>query len=362
MNEPNITPTIYQHIFLNAPYPVLLLERTFTGASILQGNHAFLNSALLEHSTMSGKRPEDLFCIENKRSNSELDISLEEAIQFVVKSGQPIHLENKGFCYLPKSGIKQLLFVGIIDITPLQNEKGETSYLMMSILPCKHAFAKENNQADETENLKMELELSDRHLNNIIEGTSAGTWDWDIRTGDVKRKGAIFDEFLGENSNHFHIHNNTWQSLIHPDDIHRVLASNEAALQNKDVHFWEEDFRLKTTKQTYKWVRDRGYIMRDKNGKAIRALGATQNVSEKHDYIEAIEEQNVRLREIAWMQSHVVRAPLARMMGIVDVVQSVNLSPEEFKAFTRHFIESAKELDAIIHDISNKTITQQRPK
>jgi hypothetical protein len=38
----------------------------------------------------------------------------------------------------------------------------------------------------------------------------------------------------------------------------------------------------------------------------------------------AIEKQNKKLKEIAWAQSHIVRAPLARMLGIVNLIKVTN--------------------------------------
>lgn len=72
-------------------------------------------------------------------------------------------------------------------------------------------------------------------------------------------------------------------------------------------------------------------------------------------HLNAIEEQNRKLREIAWVQSHAVRAPLSRMMGIVNMLKDEELNSDDFKVWVNHFVESSKELDAIIRDISNKT-------
>jgi len=54
------------------------------------------------------------------------------------------------------------------------------------------------------------------------------------------------------------------------------------------------------------------------------------------------------------MQSHVVRAPLARLMGAVDLMKNYNNSEQENKQFLDHVLASAHELDGIIRDISEK--------
>lgn len=79
------------------------------------------------------------------------------------------------------------------------------------------------------------------------------------------------------------------------------------------------------------------------------------DITERLRYIEAIERQNQKLQEIAWLQSHVVRAPVARLMGIVDLIKNYQHSENEQKELLDHILISATELDGIIRDIANKT-------
>ncbi|MCL6259900.1 PAS domain S-box protein [Aquiflexum sp. TKW24L] len=101
-------------------------------------------------------------------------------------------------------------------------------------------------------------------------------------------------------------------------------------------------------------------------GRRCRLILAN-DITAKLKYLEAIEAQNEKLRDIAWMQSHILRAPLSRMMGIIDLIQRENLNELESKEFMGHLINSAKELDVIIKDVVEKaqqiTIQDQiRPK
>jgi hypothetical protein len=45
-----------------------------------------------------------------------------------------------------------------------------------------------------------------------------------------------------------------------------------------------------------------------------------RDITEYKNYVETVELQNKKLREIAWMQSHMVRAPLARIMGLIPLI------------------------------------------
>lgn len=53
-------------------------------------------------------------------------------------------------------------------------------------------------------------------------------------------------------------------------------------------------------------------------------IGSMQDITDCVNYIEAIEKQNQRLREIAFTQSHHVRAPLARIIGLSKLVSDSN--------------------------------------
>lgn len=79
------------------------------------------------------------------------------------------------------------------------------------------------------------------------------------------------------------------------------------------------------------------------------------DVTKIRDYIKAIEQQNTKLQEIAWMQSHIVRAPLARMMAVIDLIKEESLTEIEKQELMSNLLISASELDKIIRDISNKT-------
>lgn len=78
------------------------------------------------------------------------------------------------------------------------------------------------------------------------------------------------------------------------------------------------------------------------------------DVSELKKQFDIIQIQNQQLREIAWMQSHTIRAPLVRIMGLVHLLNT-NSNDFAFNDLTANIEKSANELDKVIHDISNKT-------
>jgi PAS domain S-box-containing protein len=88
------------------------------------------------------------------------------------------------------------------------------------------------------------------------------------------------------------------------------------------------------------------------NKNAVMVL--VEDITENLNYFRKIEDQNKTFREIAWIQSHVVRAPLARLMGLMNIVETMELK-EEDQELLEYIRQSADELDLIIRDISKKT-------
>ena len=62
-----------------------------------------------------------------------------------------------------------------------------------------------------------------------------------------------------------------------------------------------------------------------------------------------IEEQDRKINDFAWYNAHSVRAPLVRILGLVDLIEtSEELTTHEIKGILKHIDNSAKELDEVI--------------
>ncbi len=89
-------------------------------------------------------------------------------------------------------------------------------------------------------------------------------------------------------------------------------------------------------------------------GKDARVV-LVNDITQRLEYISAIESKNKELQNIAWLQSHVMRAPVAKIMGIVHLLQKIELSQQEKDTLFVDLISCANELDIVIHDIAKKT-------
>lgn len=87
----------------------------------------------------------------------------------------------------------------------------------------------------------------------------------------------------------------------------------------------------------------------------VYSIERSKHVSALVDYVATIEAQNAILKEITWMQSHLVRAPLARIIGLVNLLFEDEASRRDLVSILGHIGASAQEIDGIIRDISTRT-------
>ncbi|AMR33841.1 hypothetical protein A0256_21565 [Mucilaginibacter sp. PAMC 26640] len=98
---------------------------------------------------------------------------------------------------------------------------------------------------------------------------------------------------------------------------------------------------------------------KDNNPFGIFCIGhnITEHIEATNQLEEAIaeiEDKTGKLHEIGFMQSHIVRKPLANIIGLASVMSNMNVD-EELIGVTSMMINSAIELDTAIKNIVDKT-------
>ncbi len=77
------------------------------------------------------------------------------------------------------------------------------------------------------------------------------------------------------------------------------------------------------------------------------------DVTDRIHYIEAIETQNEKLTNIAWMQSHVIRAPLANIMGLISLLEMLPSDDPDRSVLHSDLLTSAEQLNKVILSITD---------
>lgn len=113
-----------------------------------------------------------------------------------------------------------------------------------------------------------------------LEGTGAGYWDWNVKTGEVVF-GELWSTMLGYRPEDIEPHVSSWERLVHPDDLEPVLFVVDAHLRG-ETESYRTEHRMLAADGTWRWIIDRGKVVeRDAEGKAIRAVGTHVDITER---------------------------------------------------------------------------------
>ncbi|MGE7992474.1 sensor domain-containing diguanylate cyclase [Pseudomonas sp. NPDC089554] len=156
--------------------------------------------------------------------------------------------------------------------------------------------------------------FSDQQLHTLFELVSDGIWDWDANTGYVYRNPGWY-QMLG-----YPVHsmaNNvlTWESVIHPQDLARVMAHFEAYINRRNERYRIE-YRCRCQDGSYLWVEDSGHVIaRNEDGSVARMLGAHRNIDAGKRLVAELQQKNLsleaqvaeRTRELSWVNQQLQR-------------------------------------------------------
>jgi PleD family two-component response regulator len=140
-----------------------------------------------------------------------------------------------------------------------------------------------------------------------------------------------------------------------------TLEAKKLALSGGASDFLTKPFNLSEVELRIKNLLLTVFLMQQlKNQNQNLETKINDRTSELLKSNKAIQDQNKVLKEIAWTQSHVVRAPLARLLGLVTLLQLGEESEElNRETILQYITDSANELDSIIKDISQKTYSSK---
>lgn len=125
------------------------------------------------------------------------------------------------------------------------------------------------------------LRLQTEMYKLVTEITHDALWEWDFKNKELFWIDGGHKRLFGYEIENSVVTQAFWESLVHPDDLKRVLSGLKKIITEATGTAWEEHYRFKKTNGEFAFVHDRGRIIYDSNKDVIRIIGATQDVTEK---------------------------------------------------------------------------------
>jgi diguanylate cyclase (GGDEF)-like protein/PAS domain S-box-containing protein len=137
-----------------------------------------------------------------------------------------------------------------------------------------------------------------RRLEMIIEGTAAGTWDWNIPDG-LMRVNERWAQIVGYTREELApITPETFFRLVHPEDLAQSNTLLDEHLEGRSAHY-ESLCRMRHKRGHWIWVQDRGRVYeRDAQGRPLWMAGAHADVTDLQQARQDAAEMRQRLQAV----------------------------------------------------------------
>ncbi len=199
----------------------------------------------------------------NVYKDQEYRAEIKERVLTDIESGDPERMEWKNIEITTSKGENK-----VIDAKNIPLSSQDLMISTVTDITVSHAISKE-------------LTAMNERYKFVTRATSDTIWDRNL-LDKALFWGENYTKNLGfknqENPGNSYL---LWFNRLHPEDRERVESSYKRALEGS-TNKWSCEYRYKHYKDdTYLYVYDRGFIIRDKEGNAIRMVGAMQDVTAK---------------------------------------------------------------------------------
>ncbi|MFM2369964.1 MAG: Cell-division control histidine kinase PdhS [Bacteroidota bacterium] len=173
-------------------------------------------------------------------------------------------------------------------------------FISLTGIAYKYILSKNDNRNiaifEKLKNTNDEIKESNEKYDIVAKATSDTIWDWKIQEDNLSWNKGIESVFgytedqVGDNST-------WWFNKIHPEDSIKMSIKLYSFIEQK-TEKWQDQYRFRCADNSYKYVLDRGFLLKDEDGKAIRMIGAIQDITKQKE-----EEQRLKLLETVIIQS-----------------------------------------------------------
>lgn len=315
-----------EDFFENSPHPMCVID--LKTLAFLEVNTAVLKKYGYTRAEFQKKKLFDIFSSCDTQSIKQI-----ENIQKTIKPDSVFEIENSIHCKKNKDTFHVHTYIHLVKFNKT------THNLVMYF-----------TDISEQKKLQAQMLISEQNLRGLIDNTNDFIWSVDRDLNIISI-------------------NNSFKYLVYGVTGKMPVAGEKISWEPYSKEFsdrWINNYktalagiRLKVVDEevlnNHKFHRETCLSpIQDEKGNIIGVSCFSRDIDGEKQYLEKIQEQNRRLKEIAWLQSHKVRNHVATILGLTQLFDYDSIDMEN-KKILKHFEEVTYNLDSVIKEIDEKT-------
>jgi PAS domain S-box-containing protein len=220
----------------------------------------------------------------------------------------------------------------------------------MHVYPTKDGIAVYFVDITEQKKIQEKIFRDEENLRAIINNTSDLIWS------------------IGQNYDFISANNAFWTRL----ELKTGRTASKLIIEDfekETLDEWGEHYKRSFSGEAFKIIREDNIWGRvifeeisfnpilDKNRQVVGVSCFARDITNQHLYTQMIEKQNEQLKEIAWIQSHELRAPVANILGLVPLFNRIDIADPVNLELLSFIEEAARRMDEIVRRITEQTTT-----
>ena len=162
-------------------------------------------------------------------------------------------------------------------------------WLGIRVFPIPDGLAVYVKDVSELHRNRRAIEVSEERFRLLSKATNDAIWDWDLSGGTLWWNEGL-ETIFGFHRDEVDSTIDFWYSRIHPDDSVRVRTGIRQSIDGSEEQ-WSAEYRFRRKNGAFAQVLDRGYIIRDATGTAVRMLGCITDLTRQKNAEDRLAEQ-----------------------------------------------------------------------
>jgi PAS domain S-box-containing protein len=201
--------------------------------------------------------------------------------------------------------------------------------------------------------LNIEIVTQKRQLDHILSSINEVVWSCTADRFETIYINDACYSIYGFSPNELIGNSDLLFGQVHPDDKkHYKNAWRELLQSGKSVF----EYRIFHKDGSVKYIKNEAVLRKDSNNIPRFINGFARDVTIQKMQLLEIQKKNEQLQEIAWIQSHKVRGPVACILGFVQLFD-LETADANNREVIGHLQSVANNLDLVIHEIVEKTVS-----